>query len=275
MAMITTALTSIMKAICLIADDCALSKLETEHGLSFYLDTPEFKLLLDTGASDLFIENALSMDIDLTKIDFVVISHGHYDHTGGLWDFLRINKRAKVIIKRDAINSKFKTVVDGWKNIGIPDADKLQKFSQRIIFSEQCFRIAENIWVLSGLENAQIEHNFTVKNPENQMVRDPFTDEQIIVIRNNDGYNIFTGCSHNGILHILDFVKKRFNTDKINILAGGFHLNDKSADQRNVIAEQMKRYNINRIFTGHCSSDFAENKVVKAELFGSGTEIEF
>jgi len=52
-------------------------------------------------------------------------------------------------------------------------------------------------------------------------------------------------------------------------------LNDKSADQRNVIAEQMKRYNINRIFTGHCSSDFAENKVVKAELFGSGTEIEF
>ena len=86
-----------MKAICLIADDRALSNLEIEHGLAFYIETPEFNLLLDTGQSDLFIENAIALDIDLTKIDFVIISHGHYDHTGGLLDFLRINKRAEPI----------------------------------------------------------------------------------------------------------------------------------------------------------------------------------
>ena len=105
--------------------------------------------------------------------------------------------------------------------------------------------------------------------------RDPFADEQIIVVRNNDSYNIFTGCSHNGILHILDFVKKRYDTDKINLLAGGFHLNDKSQEELNLVAGKMKEYNIQRIYTGHCSSAFAANTIFKAELFGSGTEIEF
>jgi len=264
-----------MKAICLIADDRALSNLEIEHGLAFYIETPEFKLLLDTGKSDLFIENASKLGVDLARIDFLVISHGHYDHTGGLLDFLKINHKAKVIIQKDAFDEKYRTVSDGLKNVGMSQSDILQNYPRRFCFSEQCFRIAENIWILSGLDNPKIEHNFLTKNSENEIVRDPFSDEQIIVIRNNDGYNIFTGCSHNGILHILDFVKKRFNTDKINILAGGFHLNDKSPEEQNSVAEQMKRYNINRIFTGHCSSVFATNTIVKAELFGSGTEIEF
>jgi len=264
-----------MKAVCLIADDRALSTLEIEHGLSFYIETPEFKLLLDTGKSGLFIENASKLRIDLTKIDFLVISHGHYDHTGGLLDFFKINTKAKVIIKREALLGKFKTVPEGLKNIGMPQTDILQKHPRRFCFSEQCFRMAENIWILSELENPEIEHNFLTKNTENQIVRDPFADEQIIVVKENDSYNIFTGCSHNGILHIVEFVKKRFNTDKINVLAGGFHLNDKSQEEQNSVAKKMQEYGINRIYTGHCSSAFATNTIVKAELFGSGTEIEF
>jgi len=264
-----------MKAICLIADDRALSNLEIEHGLAFYIETPEFKLLLDTGKSDLFLENASKLGIDLTKIDFLVISHGHYDHTGGLLDFLNINSRAKVIIKREALQEKYKTVPDGLKNIGMPQTDILQKYPRRFCLSENCFRMAENIWILSELENPAVQHNFVTKDAENRIVRDTFSDEQIIVVRNNDGYNIFTGCSHNGILHILDFVKNRFATDKINLLVGGFHLNDKSPEEQNLVAKKMKEYRINRIYTGHCSSAFATNTIVKAELFGSGTEIEF
>lgn len=187
---------------------------------------------------------------------------------------MKINHKAKVNIKREAFDEKFRKSPDALKNIGMPQSDILQNYPRRFCFSEQCFRLAENIWIISGLENLKIEHKFLTKNAENEIVRDPFADEQIIVIRSNDGYNIFTGCSHNGILHILDFVKKRFTTDKINLLAGGFHLNDRSPEEQNLFAEKIREYRISRIYTGHCSSDFATNRTVKVELFGSGTKIE-
>ena len=87
-----------MKAVCLITNSHAHSDLDSEHGLSFYIETPEFKLLFDTGKSGLFIENSKKIGIDLSEIDFAVISHGHYDHAGGLIDFLAINKTAKVFL---------------------------------------------------------------------------------------------------------------------------------------------------------------------------------
>ena len=81
--------------------------LETEHGLSVLLETDHHRILMDTGASDVFIRNAEVMGIDLSTVDYVFISHGHSDHAGGLQHFLRINERAKVIVSPHAISGKF------------------------------------------------------------------------------------------------------------------------------------------------------------------------
>ena len=82
--------------------------LQGEHGLSLLVDTGEHRLLFDTGASDLFIRNAGALGIDLGDVDFLVLSHGHRDHTGGLHHFLAMNHKAKVICKKELFFPKFK-----------------------------------------------------------------------------------------------------------------------------------------------------------------------
>ena len=83
------------------------SALETEHGLSILVETENHKILLDTGASDLFILNAERLEINLSTVDYVFISHGHSDHAGGLRYFMEINKTAKIIVSPDAISGKY------------------------------------------------------------------------------------------------------------------------------------------------------------------------
>ena len=81
--------------------------LETEHGLSILFETKKHRILLDTGASDLFIRNATHLGIDLSTVDYVFISHGHSDHAEGLKHFMEINDKAKVIVSPDAMSGKF------------------------------------------------------------------------------------------------------------------------------------------------------------------------
>ena len=109
--------------------------LESEHGLCVLLDTGKHKILLDTGASGLFIRNAERLGIDIREIDYVFISHGHLDHIGGLIPFLEINSKAKVLLSENALTQRFFSLRKGFKNISI-DTD-LDKIKERCIFIEK------------------------------------------------------------------------------------------------------------------------------------------
>ena len=91
-----------------LVENCVYGrKLQAEHGLSLYIETQEHRLLFDTGASDLFIRNARLLHIDLQKVDYLILSHGHSDHTGGLRYFLELNTQATVVCKREVFSPKF------------------------------------------------------------------------------------------------------------------------------------------------------------------------
>ena len=91
-----------MKIVCLLENKTALPHMETEHGLSLYIETGNKKILFDMGQTDAFAQNAEKLGISLEEVDFAVLSHGHYDHGGGLSRFLEINRHAPVFVQKDA-----------------------------------------------------------------------------------------------------------------------------------------------------------------------------
>ena len=108
-----------MKLVVLSDNQAMNDLLESEHGLCVYLETEQYKCLLDTGASDIFIRNAEKLAIDLSDVDYVFISHGHADHIGGLLAFLQINRKAKVVLSKNATNQSFFSKRNDHKGIHI------------------------------------------------------------------------------------------------------------------------------------------------------------
>ncbi len=124
------------------------SRLQTEHGLSILLETEHHRILLDTGASDVFIRNAEQLGIDLSTVDYVFISHGHNDHAGGLKHFMEINDKAKVIVSPDALKEKFyskrrylHSITTEWPEIP----------SERLLTIEQSESISNDIIILAHI----------------------------------------------------------------------------------------------------------------------------
>ena len=148
--------------------------LQGEHGLSLLVDTGEHRLLFDTGASDLFIRNARILGIDLKEVDFLVLSHGHRDHTGGLHHFLAVNDKAQVVCKRELFRPKFK---DEREN-GVMQPDALD--STRFRFVDEVTELCRGVFVFPQLpvtdeEDTHFEHFFTWTEGRKQA--DTFTDD--------------------------------------------------------------------------------------------------
>ncbi|HRZ99083.1 MAG TPA: MBL fold metallo-hydrolase, partial [Paludibacter sp.] len=199
---------------------------ETEHGLSIYLETENYKCLLDTGASDLFIRNAEKLNIDLSTVDYVFISHGHADHIGGLSYFLEINSRAKVILSSNALTQKFFSQRNGMHQISVKT--DFTKYYDRFIFVDNELQLENGIHIFANTSNAYAKpvgnSNLFKENAAGEIISDDFNHE-LILTAGTDKLFVFTGCAHNGLLNILQTVKEK-STAPIRWVMGGFHLLD-------------------------------------------------
>lgn len=227
-----------------LSDNSAENGCKAEHGLSLYIETQGKNILFDTGQSSVFAENAERMGVDLSKADCAVISHGHYDHSGGLKHFLKINPSAPVYIQKSAFIPCYSK---SGKNIG---TDRDLPNNPRIVPTEDFFRISPEIYT-------------ETKNKEKRMFRpkeqflyqgtpqteDLFLHEQYLIINENGKKTVFSGCSHKGILNIAFWHHPDF-------LIGGFHLKDcsteRDAERLKEIAEELKKSQT-VFYTGHCT----------------------
>ena len=194
--------------------------IECEHGLSLYIETGGIRILFDAGQTDLFARNAEKLGIDLGAVDIFVLSHGHYDHGGGLAKFLEINKTAPVYMSRYAFEPHF----NGEKYIGLDPA--LQN-NKRIIFTDGTREIFPGITLFSpeGRDKKYDLGSFGLTAvKEGQTVADDFRHELFAEITENDRKILFSGCSHSGIMDIARW----FNPD---VLAGGFHFSKLDMDE--------------------------------------------
>ena len=225
---------------------------KTEHGLSILLETGRHRILLDTGASDVFIRNAKRMGIDLGTVDYVFVSHGHSDHAGGLCHFMEVNKRARVIVSPEAVNGKFYSMRNDLHSITTVWPKGI---GERLILVGHTCEIADCIHVIAHIPQTHPmpkgnQHLF-IKDADGNFIPDDFRHELALY---TDGL-LFTGCAHSGLENILAACPWTVRT-----VVGGFHLLDHH-ETRKELADLARRltdsYPQTIFHTSHCTGDFA------------------
>jgi len=245
-----------MKTITLVENTANDKSLKPKHGLSVYIETPNHKILFDLGPDDALVHNANKLGVDLTEIDTVVISHGHFDHGGSLADFLKINSKAKIYLHRLAFEPHFIKVLFAKINIGL---DKKLAGNNRFTLTDDTARIDDELFIFSDVEGTFSikSNNVILKKTANGYVKDDFAHEQNLVVTENDKVVLFSGCSHKGIENILRAAQK--HQPAIQAVFGGFHLINpatKSTEPPEVsqrLANELSALGDVVFYTGHCT----------------------
>ena len=233
-----------------------------EHGLSMLFETHNSRILFDTGASSLFLDNAKVLGKDIENIDYLVLSHGHSDHTGGLNAFLATNTKAKVICKSSILIPKYR----GARENGISNISNLDL--SRFIFIDKLTKLTKGVYVMPNIDitNNNDTHfsNFELMTQEGR-VPDKFEDELAIVIEKQNEISIFSACSHRGITNIISSARRYFPSSKFRYLIGGFHLVDSPINDTIFISDFLKEDMPEHIGICHCTG-FESFSVLKNEL---------
>lgn len=262
--------------------------LKNEHGLSLYINYNNKNILFDSGPSDVLIHNSKKLNINLESIDYLVLSHGHFDHGGGILPFLKINKKAKIYMQKNCFENYYFEGNEEKEYIGL-DPEIPENYSDRIIFTDNSlFQISNNIFLVP---NVKLEKNITYNNKSllineqsGTFKQDYFEHEQVMIIKDNNKLYLFSGCSHKGIINIVNNIKKIFNVDKIDFLIGGLHLVDDPVNLtpiNNIVLDEIAKYlneNVSKTYCCHCTGDPAYNYLKqtlddKIQYLRTGTEI--
>jgi len=251
-----------MKITVLIEND-GLSRYETEHGLSVHIEYHNKNYLLDTGASSAFIENAKMLGVDIKAVDTAVLSHAHYDHSGGYEAFFQRNKKANVYLRQEAKELCYTKAAFLKKYIGIPEG-LINTYVHRFRFVEGDYQLDEGVWLVGhktgGLEERGKRSNM-YRERDGKLTPDNFAHEQSLVFESEKGLVIFNSCSHAGIDNIINEVKDKFSGINVYAVFGGFHLMGmRGAKSLGVpklevrqLAETLGYQNVANIYTGHCT----------------------
>lgn len=255
-----------MVKITALVENTSLSpEYKSKHGLSLYIETTSHKILFDLGSNDLFVENAEKVGIDIRTIDTVVISHGHTDHAGALRKFLEINSTAKIYIKESAFDKHYTKVM------GIPfyvGADIKLKDNRQFIFTSDSYMIDKELRLFSGIKGRKLfsqSNNKLLTKKNHKFVLDSFDHEQYLVIENENQKVLISGCSHNGIVNIMEEMQRAASGNFTHVI-GGFHLFNpisKKYEKDELIrdvAECLKQYNC-KYYTCHCTGPKAYKKM--------------
>ncbi len=243
-----------MKIITLVENSCGHEDCIAEHGLSVYIETRKHRLLLDTGQSDAVVKNAEILGVDLSLVDTVVLSHGHYDHSGGILPFSQINHTAHIIMQSKAAEPHF----NGERYIGI-DTDILKLPNVRLINGDM--QLDDELFLFSGITGRRCYPQGNRKLSclkEGVKTEDDFMHEQCLVITQNGKRWLLSGCAHNGILNILDRYKELFNSYPDYVITG-FHMmkreGEHTEEEKAVIIQTAQELSqLDTVFySGHCT----------------------
>lgn len=224
--------------------------LQGEHGLSLFVETPDCRLLFDTGASDLFIHNARLLGIDLSQVDYLILSHGHRDHTGGLRHFLKVNSKAKVICKKEIFYRKFKNDREnGMRSSSLFDQSRFQFVNRTTEIVPGVYVYPE--WPITDPTDTHFEQFLIEKN--GNRCPDTFEDELALVLKSDHSVSVLSACSHRGITNILRVVRADYPQLPFDLVLGGFHIRMAGDSKYAPINAYLKQYTPKRLGVCHCT----------------------
>ena len=244
-----------------------MGQLVAEHGLSMHIEHAGRKILFDAGESGAFADNAAQLGIAIDQVDMAVISHHHYDHGGGLKRFLALNKTARIYLLNRPAGAPYGKFLWLKKYIGL-DEQLLSEHAERFVFLGEDREISPNVFILTHIGRhfpiPKGNRSILIKSAQG-LVPDNFAHELVMVLKENDGVVVFTGCGHQGILNMIAAVKQSFPSVPIKAVFGGFHLmalppfNFMSTTKTEVkdLGQQILDRVPGEIFTGHCTGTHA------------------
>ena len=247
-----------------------------EHGFAAYVETPSTSLLFDTGQGFGLVPNSLRLKKDLAAVSKLILSHGHFDHTGGMLAFLGVHGPCDIVAHPDVLLERFRCMPVGPEekpvSIGMPwKKAYLVTRGAKFQWVETFDEIEKDVFV-SGVVPRETE--FETGDPKfalrenGQWQPDPFRDDYSLVLKTPKGLVVILGCAHAGIINILKHVTRETGTDRVYAVLGGTHLGFSPDEQLGKTIEALKEFQIEILAVSHCTGQGPIARL--AAEFGSG-----
>ncbi len=247
-----------MKLTTLVEDESLNNNLRSIHGVSFFIESDDgFKVLFDTGQKDIFLQNAKKLSINPLEANLCMISHNHYDHSGGLSYLLKQGFSNPVYLHENFFVDRY-SIKNGQivPSVGIT-SNEIEGFKNIKFIKNNLTKVHNNIYILSNVnftnDFEKINPNFVVKK-DDSVIQDTFKDEISMIIESEKGLIVISGCSHRGIINILTEVKKHFNKN-IYAFVGGTHLIGADKIRLEKTVGNLKYFNLSVLGACHCTGE--------------------
>jgi 7,8-dihydropterin-6-yl-methyl-4-(beta-D-ribofuranosyl)aminobenzene 5'-phosphate synthase len=247
-----------------------------EHGFAAYVETPEGNILFDTGQGFSLIQNALRLGKDLGKVSKLALSHGHFDHTGGLLSFLSVRGACDVVAHPDVLSERFWIMPVGEEekpvSIGLPWPEAyLTTRGANFQWVRDFTEISPNVYVTGEVPR---KTSFETGSPK-FLVRqngvwtmDPFLDDYSMILKTPKGLVVILGCAHAGLVNVLNHVIAQTGEERVYAILGGTHLGFCSDAQLDQTIDALKNFKVEILAVSHCTGQRPIARI--ASEFGSG-----
>ena len=264
----------------LIDNQTCRDDLHSQHGLSMWLQLGANRVLMDTGSNELFLENARQLAIPLERAELLVLSHGHWDHAGGVPAFLASGARPRIALHSTSMEAR-RAFAPGkpTRDIGIPwAADLLDAAGIVSVACDEPRQLFPFVWTTGTIPDRfglSIPSELQRRQPDGSWETDHFGDEQALVLETVRGLVVVSGCSHRGLLNILAAARAVTGTDAVHAVIGGLHLKDLSAESCRELAARLRPMALRHLWVNHCTGSDAfgilrEELGAMVEWAGSG-----